>query len=219
MCFLAFIVQLALTIIASLASAYVTTSRLFSLQNGCIPCFSLVRLQQNVIVSHADESCLQWNAKHSQIKLSVWTRIFLFVCALLWTCHNNLAHLGERWQIARWNGSQHDWAGKQGRTGRSLPLCTGAKPISSQPGRALVGDLCVTALRMLWVYSVYGRKETGFAAMMTFLFNTNVMLPLIFLAAIFTGAVSNTTVMWACCKNVYFFLLLLLVWLWIYAKG
>lgn len=116
---------------------------------------------------------------------------FLFVCALLWTCHNNLAHLGERWQIARWNGSQHDWAGKQGRTGRSLPLCTGAKPISSQPGRALVGDLCVTALRMLWVYSVYGRKETGFAAMMTFLFNTNVMLPLIFLAAIFTGAVSK----------------------------
>lgn len=58
-----------------------------------------------------------------------------------------------------------------------------------------MGDLCVTALRMLRVYSVYGRKETGFAAMMTFLFNTNVMLPLIFLAAIFTGAVSNTTVM------------------------
>lgn len=150
--------------------------------------FFLVRLQQNVIVSHTDESCPQIERKKLlQIKMSVWTKTFLFVCPILWTCHNNLAHLGERWQIARWNGSQHDWAGKQGRTGRSLPLCTGAKPVFSQPGRALVGDLCATALRMLWVYSVYGRKETGFAVMMTFLFNANVMLPLIFFAAIFTG--------------------------------
>lgn len=149
----------------------------------------------NMIVSHTlMKVAFDWTQAACKSNCPFGRRLFLNVCAILWTCHDNLAHSGERWQIARWNGSQHDWAGKQGRTGRSLPLCTDAKPVSSQPGRALVGDdVGVTALRVLSSQRFWPKGD-WFYCDEIFLSNTNVLSPPIFLAAIFNGAVSNTTV-------------------------
>lgn len=80
------------------------------------------------LLSHVDYQCpLPTNITQIAFLTIEKNKLLLTTCLanvcswrwlFLWVFNYNLAHPGERRQIARWNDSRHHWAGKQGRMGR-----------------------------------------------------------------------------------------------------